>query len=101
MQWNDFQDNVNSSFGRVRDDKRFSDVTMAYENGQQMKAHKVILTASSPFFEKILHRNRHSHPLIYLRGFKSEDLVSILDFLYFGKANIYRDNLDSFLAIAI
>ena len=35
-----------------------------------------------------------------MRGFKSEDLVAILDFLYFGEANVYQENLDSFLAIA-
>ena len=100
LQWNDFKENVNSAFGRLRDDKEFSDVTLACEDGQQMEAHKVILAASSPFFEKILQRNKHPHPLIYLRGFKSEDFVSILDFLYFGEANVYQENLDSFLAIA-
>ena len=100
MQWNDFKENVNSAFGRLRDDKEFTDVTLACEDGQQVEVHKVILAASSPFFEKILQRNKHPHPLIYLRGFKSEDLVAILDFLYFGKANVYQENLDSFLAIA-
>ena len=31
---------------------------------------------------------------------KSDDLSSIIDFLYCGEANVYQDNLDSFLAIA-
>ena len=60
----------------------------------------MILAASSPFFEKILQRNKHPHPLIYLRGFHSQDLLAILDFLYFGEANVYQENLDSFLSIA-
>ena len=100
LQWNDFKTNVNSAFGRLRDDKEFTDVTLAYEDGQQVEAHKVILAASSPFFEKILKRNKSPHPLIYLRGFKSDDLMGIFDFLYFGEANICQENLDSFLAIA-
>ena len=100
LQWNDFKANVNSAFGRLRDDKEFTDVTLACEDGQQMEAHKVILAASSPFFEKIFQRNKHPHPLIYLRGFQSQDLLAILDFLYFGEANVYQENLDSFLAIA-
>ena len=100
LQWTDFKKNVNSAFGRLRDDKEFSDVTLACEDGQQLEAHKVILATSSPFFEKIFKRNRHPHPLIYWRGFKSEDLAAILDFLYFGEANVYQENLDSFLAIA-
>merc|ERR1719509_678593 len=35
-----------------------------------------------------------------MRGLKSEDLVAMIDFLYFGEANVYQENLDSFLAVA-
>ena len=69
LQWNDFKENVNSAFGNLRNENEFADVTLACEDGQQMEAHKVILAASSPFFEKILQRSKHSHPLIYLKGF--------------------------------
>ena len=100
LQWNDFKVNVNSAFGRLRDDKEFTDVTLACEDGHQIEAHKIILAASSPFFDKVLQRNKHPHPLIYLRDFKSEDLMAILDFLYLGEANVFQENLDSFLAIA-
>ena len=65
-----------------------------------MEAHKVILAASSPFFEKIFMMNKHPHPLIYFRGFHSQDLVAILDFVYFGEANVFQESLDSFLSIA-
>ena len=75
-------------------------MTLACEDGQQMEAHKVILATSSPFFEKILQKNKHPHPLIYLKGFQSKDFVSILDFLYFGEAYVFQEDLDSFLAIA-
>ena len=100
LQWNDFQDNVKSAFGNLRESSDFADVSLACENGQQIEAHKVILAASSPFFQSILKRNSHSHPLIYMRGVKSVDLVAMVDFLYSGEANVYQENLDSFLAIA-
>ena len=100
LQWNDFKENVNSAFGNLRNEKEFADVTLACEDGQQMEAHKVILAASSPFFEKILQKSKHPHPLIYLKGFQSKDFASILDFLYSGQANIHQEDLDSFLAIA-
>ena len=35
-----------------------------------------------------------------MRGLKFEDLVAIVDFLYYGEANIYQENLDTFLNIA-
>ena len=100
LQWNGFQENIISAFGNLREDNNFSDVTLACEDGQQVEAHKVILAASSPFFQKLLGRNKHPHPLIYMRGMKSEDLLAIVDFLYHGEANVFQENLDSFLAVA-
>merc|ERR1712204_44243 len=100
LKWNDFQENVTSAFGERRQDREFADVTLACEDGQQVEAHKVILASSSPFFFNLLIRNKHPHPLIYMRGLKSENLVAMLDFLYFGEANVSQENLDSFLALA-
>ena len=100
LQWNDFQDNVKSAFENLRESTDFSDVTLACEDGHQIEVHKVILAASSPFFQALLKRNKHSHPLIYLRGMKSVDLAAMVDFLYCGEANVYQENLDSFLTIA-
>ena len=100
LKWNDFQENVNAAFGNLREDNEFADVTLACEDGQQIEAHKVILAASSPFFQTLLRRNRHPHPLIFMKGMQSENLQAIVDFLYYGEAKIFQDNLDSFLAIA-
>ena len=60
----------------------------------------MILAASSPFFLNLLKRNKHPHPLVYMKGVKSDDLVAIVDFLYYGEANVFQDNLDPFLALA-
>ena len=100
LQWNDFKENVTSSMGSLRGDSDFADVTLACEDGKQFEAHKVILAASSPFFKNILSKNKHAHPLIYMRGLKSDDLLAMIDFLYSGETNVYQENLDSFLAIA-
>ena len=100
LQWNDFQENIKTAFGNLREDNDFADVTLVSEDGQQVEAHKVILAASSPTFQKLLGGNKHPHPLIYLRGIKARDLMAILDFLYRGEANVFQDNIDSFLAVA-
>ena len=100
LQRNDFKDNVDALFKRLRDNCDFADVTLACEDGQQIEAHKVILAASSPFFQNLLKRNKHPHPLLYMKGIKSENLLAIVDFLYCGEANVCQENLDSFLAVA-
>ena len=100
LQWSDFKDNIISSFGSLRKENDFSDVTLVSGDGHQVDSHKVVLSSGSPVFKNILKGNKHSHPVIYMRGLKSDDLFAILDFLYSGKANVPEENLESFLAIA-
>ena len=101
LQWDDFKDNVATAFGKHRGDSDFADVTLVCQDGQEVEAHRVILAASSPFFEGILRRNKkQAHPLIFMRGVSLEELEPIVDFLYFGETNICQEDLDSFLRIA-
>lgn len=100
LKWNDFQENIGVSFASLRGEADFSDVTLACADGHQVEAHKVILASTSPFFQDLLKRNSHPHPLIFMRGVSSEEMVAVVDFLYFGEVNILQQNLDAFLAIA-
>ena len=100
LKWNKFQDNVRSSFEELREDKNFTDVTLACEDGQQVDSHKMVLITSSPFFSNLLRKNQHTHPLIYMRGIKFEVLLAMVDFFYCGEAKVYQENLDSFLLLA-
>jgi len=100
VKWNDFQSAATSSLGLLRNNTRFSDVTLVCEDGQQVEAHRVILATFSPFFHNILSRSPHTHPLIYMRGLKHIDLNALVDFLYHGEANVFQNNLDSFLSLA-
>jgi len=99
LRWNDFETNISTAFRELRDDKDFFDVTLAC-NGDQIQAHKVILSACSPFFRNILRRNPHQHPLLYLKGVKYSDLQSVLNFMYHGEVNVAQEELNSFLAVA-
>ena len=99
LRWNDFESNISGAFKELREDKDFFDVTLACDD-DQIQAHKVILSACSPFFRGILRRNRHEHPLLYLKGVKFADLVSVLNFMYHGEVNVAQEELNSFLAVA-
>ena len=100
LQWNDFQTNLKSAFQGFRNDQDFADVTLVGEDGTQIETHKVILASSSPFFMEILKKNKHPHPMIYMRALKADELVAMIDFLYYGEANVNQENLDVFLALA-
>ena len=55
---NEFEANISTAFKELRDDADFFDVTLACDDNQ-IKAHKVILSACSPFFKSVLKRNSH------------------------------------------
>ena len=100
LSWDDFQENTHTAFVALRKDHNFTDVTLVCQDGHQVEAHKVILAASSPFFADLLKRNKHAHPLIYMRGMQAEDIMAVVDFLYFGEASIFQESIETFLNIA-
>jgi len=99
LRWNDFESNINKAFIELREDKEFFDVTLVCDE-DQIQAHKVILSACSPFFRSVLRRNRHEHPLLYMKGVKYVDMLSVLNFMYQGEVNISQEDLNSFLSVA-
>jgi len=99
LRWNDFESNISIAFRELREEKDFFDVTLACDDNQ-IQAHKVILSACSPFFRNVLRRNPHQHPLLYLKGVKYSELMSVLNFMYMGEVNVAQEELNSFLAVA-
>ena len=100
LKWNDFQSTVSGSFGSLREEQDFVDVTLVSDDEVQIPAHRLVLSASSSFFKTILKKNIHSHPLVYLSGVTSANLGFILDYIYLGEVKIYQEQLDDFLDIA-
>ena len=99
LSWESFQSNLQSSLRDLRENQDFCDVTLGAED-DQVQAHKIIISAGSLFFKKVLKRNVHANPLLYLKGIKMCDLRDILTFMYQGQVEVAEDNLAQFLAAA-
>ena len=99
LRWNDFQQCIKSTFQGLRDEKDFMDVTVSCD-GEQVKAHKAVLSACSDTFRNLLKKNPARYPVIVLWGVLPRDLTSILNFMYNGEVNVKQDHLNSFLAVA-
>jgi hypothetical protein len=52
LRWNDFESNISVAFRELREEKDFFDITLAVDDSQ-IQAHKVILSACSPFFREL------------------------------------------------
>ena len=95
LRWNDFESNISVAFREIREEKDFFDITLSC-GSRQIQAHKLILSACSPFFRSVLKQNPHQHPLLYLKGVRYSDLQSVLNFIYHGEVNIAQEELNSF-----
>lgn len=100
LKWFEFREHLSANIKDLQHDEDFTDVTLVSEENHPIAAHKVILAASSPFFKNILKKNKHTHPLIYMRGIKGNFLSAIVEFLYNGETSVNAKDLDMFLAIA-
>ena len=78
----------------MREDQAFVDATFASHDNKQIEAHRVILAASSLFFNYMLTKIKHPHPLNYLKGVKGKAPVSIIDFICNGEVTIKSEELE-------
>ena len=92
--------NVSKTFSSLRQEEHLFDVTLVSDDEQHIAAHKLVLTASSKFFKNILKKASHASPMIFLSGFKSSDLLLIMDYIYQGEVQILQSDLDGFLDVA-
>ncbi|XP_043288374.1 protein bric-a-brac 2-like [Venturia canescens] len=99
LKWNSFLNNIATSFENLWEEEGLVDVTLA-SDGQCLTAHKVILSASSPFFKKIFHTNPCQHPVIILQDVHFSELEALLLFIYKGEVNIDQKNLPALLKAA-
>ncbi|XP_050510549.1 protein abrupt-like isoform X2 [Diabrotica virgifera virgifera] len=99
LKWNNFQANITSQFETLRDDEDFTDVTIACE-GQKLQAHKVVLSACSPFFKELFKSNPCPHPIIFMRDVEARHITALMEFMYAGEVNVAQTHLSAFLKTA-
>jgi len=99
LKWNNHQANMLSVFDRLLSNKSLVDVTIGCE-GRQVKAHKVVLSACSPFFENLFTENPCKHPIVILKDIRYADLKALVEFMYKGEVNVVQEQLPTLLKTA-
>jgi len=99
LRWNDFGSTIQDAFTDLQEDSEYFDITLICDDGQ-IKAHRVVLSACSPFFRKVFKKNPHQHPLLYLHTMKISDISALLNFMYKGETNVNQDAINDFLKVA-
>lgn len=75
-------------FSQLLDRGCFCDVTLACD-GQTLKAHRVVLSACSTYFDSILTNcNSEKDPIVILKDVKFVDIKYLVEFMYKGEINV-------------
>jgi len=102
LRWNDFHSNISSMFKHMRSSPEFQDVTLLCGiDSDEIKAHKVILSACSGYFQSVLSRTDAPHPVILMpKDVQYEEIAGIIDFMYYGEVEVPTQDISRFLAVA-
>ena len=98
--WHTFTDHLQLMIKDLYEEEKHSDVTLVCDDQTQFKAHKIVLSACSPVFKKIIDNNASQNPLIYLRGIQSYEMKSILQFMYLGEGKFDYERMAEFIKVA-
>ncbi|XP_055379939.1 longitudinals lacking protein, isoforms J/P/Q/S/Z isoform X1 [Condylostylus longicornis] len=99
LRWNNHQNTLISNFDKLLENGTLVDCTLAAE-GQFLKAHKVVLSACSPYFANLLKEQYDKHPIFILKDVKYQELRAMMDYMYRGEVNISQDQLAALLKAA-
>ncbi|KAF5269906.1 hypothetical protein FQR65_LT05705 [Abscondita terminalis] len=99
LRWNNHQSTLVAVFDTLLENGTLVDCTLAAE-GKYLNAHKVVLSACSPYFESLLSQNYDKHPIFILKDVKFQELKAMMDYMYRGEVNISQDQLGALLKAA-
>lgn len=74
-------------FSQLLEKESFCDVTLACD-GQIIKAHKIVLSACSTYFEQILSQFEEKDPIVIMKDMKYVDVRCLVEFMYKGEINV-------------
>ena len=100
LKWAGYGENASVCFQELRKAIDFTDVTLVTNDKQYVKAHRIVLAATSPFFWELLKHSKEPNQLVYMKGIESKYLLAVVDFIYHGEVNIAQEDLANFLEIA-
>merc|ERR1712002_980938 len=98
LKWSQFETTTRESLKALHAQDHLTDVTLLSADDQQINAHKVVLSGSSPYFQRVLTKNPNDHPLLFMNGINMDVLKAIVAFIYLGEVQVEQDQLDAFLA---
>ncbi|XP_053610260.1 transcription activator GAGA-like isoform X2 [Plodia interpunctella] len=99
LKWNNHLQNLSQLFTTIYSSSALADVTLSCRDGT-LKAHKLVLSACSPYFEQIFRDNPCQHPVVILKGIPFSEINLLVEFMYKGSVDVQELDLQSLMHTA-
>lgn len=99
LRWDNHMESMRSLFERSYYDQAFTDVTISCPDGK-LQAHKLILSACSPYFETVFKDNPCKHPVLIFREIKHREMSTLLEYMYRGEVDVLDSELQPLIQVA-
>ncbi|XP_072945049.1 uncharacterized protein [Epargyreus clarus] len=99
LKWNNHLQNLSQLFTTIYSSSALADVTLSCRDGT-LKAHKLVLSACSPYFEQIFKDNPCQHPIVILKGIPFSEINLLVEFMYKGSVDVQELDLQSLMHTA-
>lgn len=100
LRWNNHQSNLLGVFSQLLRDESLVDVTLACSEGHSIRAHKVVLSACSSYFQTLFVDHPSRHPIVILKDVRFAELRTLIEFMYKGEVNVEYCQLSALLKTA-
>ncbi|XP_054269851.1 zinc finger and BTB domain-containing protein 7B-like isoform X1 [Macrosteles quadrilineatus] len=100
LRWNNHQNNLLGVFSQLLQDESLVDVTLACAEGHSIRAHKVVLSACSSYFQSLFVDHPGRHPIVILKDVCFSELRTLVEFMYRGEVNVEYCRLSALLKTA-
>lgn len=100
LRWNNHQSNLLGVFSQLLRDESLVDVTLACSEGHSIRAHKVVLSACSSYFQTLFVDHPSRHPIVILKDVRFSELRTLIEFMYKGEVNVEYCQLSALLKTA-
>nr|CAD7405531.1 unnamed protein product [Timema cristinae] len=99
VKWKSHSSNLYTQLDCLYYDQNLVDVTLSCNDGI-IKAHRLVLSVCSPYFESLFKDNQHRHPIVILKGVSRCELENVITFMYKGSVKVLQNEFESFMILA-
>ena len=100
FEWHQYEEHVKHMMKTLWSSNKYADVTLITDDDFEIKSHRIVLSSCSKVFDEMFSSSDAIEPIVKLNGLCYQSLRPMIDFMYLGKVQLCKENVENFLNTA-